>query len=928
MRKRFLRRIAAVGLSAAMAVSLLSGTGAVVNVSAEATSTADTTSKPLPFKELTAEQITEEMGAGWNLGNTFDGHTGLTPSETAWQNDKTTQELITAVHNAGFNSVRVPVTWGTMILEEEDAATGEITYSIDEAWLSRVQDVVDMAISEGMYVVLNMHHDGAMNETGYLGWVHLTEDPFDPIKNKFAGMWGAIAERFKNYDEHLIFESMNEVKPSDQSKWTIAQGMQRINELNQAFADTVRASGGNNEKRWLSVPGVYTNIGWITDEKNGFTLPADETEGSDNYFVAVHSYPNISSQSTALSVAKELSLMTEHFVSKGIPVILGEYGFGCRIREKDDETTAAEKEAIREYAHEAMVQLCKTAGIVSMLWDNNSQAWYGGGMSDSFKLFNRDTATVKYPRIMSAILRGINSNQTEMTVDNIYLPTGTEGVTIVPATDIALSEESVELVLGDSEVVTSTVSPADSNDPVVWSSDNTAVATVYNGKIVATGIGTTVVHAKSDSGSVTKDVAVTVTADTSAVACEAISCLTPPMEMQEGELFYLNATNDTEGSDAYLTYSSSNPKVATVNKLGKVVAVSGGITTITITASTGYSKSVTVKVKLTQPENGVYLGIHAYFVGSKYAADEVGEHITVEKNGTYTLTFDCDKDLSSVAKEAGVAGLNDGIGAIYIADASGKDNFKVCNIVYNSINVDGKELTITNTNPKSALKGKVFNTNDPINGFDGSVVSGVSVSTTEANVIVFDGMENPKKISITFTLSDMWFNGADAPVPVETVAPTQAPTQQPPAPTAPAPTSETEITVSKNVYTVNEDAKTVTYVAPEKKNVAKVTVPATVKKDGTTYKVTEIKKNAFKNNKKLTQITIGKNVKKIGANAFSGCTNLKKITIKSTKLTSVGKNAFKNINKKATIKVPKAKLKAYKKLLKGKGQGKKVKIIK
>ena len=151
MRKRFLRRIAAVGLSAAMAVSLLSGTGAVVNVSAEATATADTTSKPLPFKDLTAEQITEEMGAGWNLGNTFDGHTGLTPSETAWQNDKTTQELITAVHNAGFNSIRVPVTWGTMILEEEDAATGEITYSIDEAWLSRVQDVVDMAISEGMY---------------------------------------------------------------------------------------------------------------------------------------------------------------------------------------------------------------------------------------------------------------------------------------------------------------------------------------------------------------------------------------------------------------------------------------------------------------------------------------------------------------------------------------------------------------------------------------------------------------------------------------------------------------------------------------------------------------------------------------------------------------------------------------------------------
>lgn len=925
MKKNLWKKIVVATLCSAMVVSSMSSTKNIVTASAEKTTETDTTSKPLPFKDLTAEQITEEMGAGWNLGNTFDGHTAMTPSETAWQDDMTTQALITAVHNAGFNSIRIPVTWGNMI-QEREGVDGEKDYSIDEEWLSRVQDVVDMAISEGMYVVINMHHDGAMNETGYLGWLHLTEEPFEPMKEKFVGMWGAIAERFKNYDEHLIFESMNEVKPSDQSKWTIAQGMERINELNQAFADVVRASGGNNEKRWLSVPGVYTNIGWITDEANGFTMPIDDTAGSGNYFVAVHSYPTINSKSSALSAAKELSLMTDHFVSKGIPVILGEYGFGCCIRETHDEKTIAEKEAVREYAHEVMVQSCKTAGIVPMIWDNNSQAWYSGGMSDSFKLFNRDTATVKYPRMVSAILRGINSNQTELTVDNIPFPTGTEGMTIVPATDIAVDKDAVDLVVGASEKVTATVAPADSNDMVVWSSDNTAIATVYNGKIVATGIGSTVVHAKSDSGSVTKDISVTVIPDSSVAACKAISCATPPFEMQAGESFYLNATNDTEGSDAYLTYRSSDPTVASVNKLGKVVAVNGGTTTITIAAISGYSIDVTVKVKLTQPENGVYLGIHAYFIGSKYAADEVGEHIVVEKNGTYTLSFDCDKDLSDVAKKAGVSNLNDGIGAIYIADASGKGNFKVCNITYNSIDIDGTALNITNPGPKSALKGKVFNTNDPINGYDGSVVSGVTVNN---NIITFDGLENPKKITITFTLTDMWFEGAEAPVPVETTAPSPTPNAPISSPNVTAePEPEKEIVVSGGKYLIDEEKKVAEYVSPEKTKVSKVTIPATVKNDGKTYKVTSIGKKAFQDNKAVTQVAIGVNVKKIGANAFNGCKKLKKITIKSAKLTSVGKNAFKGIHKKAIIKVPKAKVKVYKKLLKGKGQSKTVKITK
>ena len=161
-------------------------------------------------------------------------------------------------------------------------------------------------------------------------------------------------------------------------------------------------------------------------------------------------------------------------------------------------------------------------------------------------------------------------------------------------------------------------------------------------------------------------------------------------------------------------------------------------------------------------------------------------------------------------------------------------------------------------------------------------------------------------------------------------------TQQPETPSAETPSAKipavgTTKTVGKAIYKVTKsDAKngTVTLLKLTSKNEKKFTVPAAVKIDGVSFKVTEIFPNAFKNNKKLKQVTIGKNVTKIGANAFSGDKNLKKISIKSTKLKKAGKRAFKGIHARCKIKVPKKKLSAYKRLLKGKGQKAGVKITK
>ena len=130
-----------------------------------------------PFRDLAADVIVEEMGTGWNLGNTMDGHTGFTPLETLWQPYVTTKELITAVHDAGFNTVRVPVTWGNMIDDENG-------YAINEMWMARVQEIVDYCVSQDMYCIINLHHDGA----DQAGWLRVGAEDIAPVQEKFAAV--------------------------------------------------------------------------------------------------------------------------------------------------------------------------------------------------------------------------------------------------------------------------------------------------------------------------------------------------------------------------------------------------------------------------------------------------------------------------------------------------------------------------------------------------------------------------------------------------------------------------------------------------------------------------------------------------------------------------------------------------------------------
>ena len=732
--------------------AVVEGTGATQTVSAQ-----------MPFRELTADEMVAEMGTGWNLGNTMDGHTGFTPNETLWQNVETTQELIKAVHDAGFNTVRIPVTWGTMI----DDANG---YAIDDKWMSRVQDIVDYCINMNMYVIINIHHDGAEQS----GWLRVGAEDLAPVKEKYAAVWTHIAERFKDYDEHLIFESMNEVVGPEDTIEGIVKDTQVIMELNQIFVDSVRATGSNNAVRWLSVPGRYTNITNMTREEAAFWIPNDTVE--NRLFVAVHHYDwlfglaeNTTSKTWNLanfnSIIQEMEKLVNKFTSQGIPVIMGEYG----AINKDNTVE-------RAYHLEGMNRLCQLSGVVPVYWD---QGWYDKTMTPdfSFTLFDRATLEETYPEVIDGILRGYFFDGKADLSDIVKEPT------VTPITDMGTYEGTVITTVG--EVVD--ISLADYvdksafNDVVMWkSADETIVAvnpdnsdkSVWAGNIHATGIGHTVITAYSRSGQAVLEIPVEVKAQEAAKACTDITLEQDSYEVIEDQYFYLNAAKAPTDSDAYLTYRSSNPEVATVSKIGKVVAKATGTTYIIISSSDGVSKVVPVTVKEAEIKAEMALALNVYFNDSdtSYFSNEYGQPITVSEDGQYTVKFDCATDLSSKATTAGVTGLNN-LTAIYIKDHSvtlgnaKKSPLVSCDIIYDEVKIDGNSYKVNMDAPKAAMKASgILDTNDPINSWDGSVIEEVTVTN---HVLNFTEVENPQVAEVTFTLSNLVFEegaaGVEAP---------------------------------------------------------------------------------------------------------------------------------------------------------------------
>ncbi len=266
-----------------------------------------------PGEDASATEIVDAMQPGFNLGNNLDA---VGPDETAWGYPRVTPEFLQSIRDYGFNSVRIPVTW-----DHHQEKSGD--YAIDEAWLDRVEEVVQYTLDEDMYALVNIHHDSWV-------WMADMETNHDEVMARYEAIWTAVAERFRDYPDTLLFESVNEPQFNDVDD---ATAFAHLDELNQRFHEIVRGSGGGNADRVLVLPTLYTN-----DEQDRLDALNATFDALDdpNMAATIHFYGfwpfsvNIAGYTTfdeevRRHIVDAYDRTHDAFVARGIPVVIGEW---------------------------------------------------------------------------------------------------------------------------------------------------------------------------------------------------------------------------------------------------------------------------------------------------------------------------------------------------------------------------------------------------------------------------------------------------------------------------------------------------------------------------------------------------------------------------------------------------------------------------
>lgn len=319
------------------------------------------------MRDISTLDLVRDMGIGINLGNTLEACpewykedwiaqcTEGKPKdyEKAWGSPEVTKEMIEGIAKEGFGVLRIPVAWSNMMAHDG-------TYTINAEYDARVHEVVDWTLECGMYAIINIHWDG--------GWVNEFPNAKEESMKRYTHMWEQIADSFKDYDDYLMFEAQNEELGWD-SIWNPwgdgtgkAESYALCNEVNQAFVDTIRSSGGNNPKRHLLISGYNTGIDRTCDAL--FKMPNDP---ANRMAISVHYYspagfaileddadwgkatPTWGSDQDYASLRSEMDMMKTNFTDKGIPVIIGEYG--CPTKNKEPESVRRFLSSVCEEAY-------------------------------------------------------------------------------------------------------------------------------------------------------------------------------------------------------------------------------------------------------------------------------------------------------------------------------------------------------------------------------------------------------------------------------------------------------------------------------------------------------------------------------------------------------------------------------------------------
>ena len=328
-------------------------------------------------KTYSLDELLSEMKIGWNLGNTLDAPEG----ETSWFQPVTTHEMLDKIHELGFNTVRMPVSWGLH-------TSGAPDYVIDEDWMDRVEEVVNYALDNDMFVIINSHHDN--------DFYFPSRDHEEETYNYIEKIWTQIAERFKDYDQHLIFQSMNEPRlAGTEYEWTVdfnnqdcLDAIDIINNCNQKFVDIVRASGGRNAERYL-LCAVYCGSGYFS-LRDPYKLPTDTAESK--LLISVHAYTPYDlamdgermdvrtfDDAARRSIDDVIDKNYEKFGKNGVGVIFDEMGITNKNNPYDRQDWAT-----------YFVAKAKSRGQVCIWWDNSNVT----AGNEAYGLFDRQNLEV------------------------------------------------------------------------------------------------------------------------------------------------------------------------------------------------------------------------------------------------------------------------------------------------------------------------------------------------------------------------------------------------------------------------------------------------------------------------------------------------------------------------------------------------------
>ncbi|WP_068505286.1 cellulase family glycosylhydrolase [Paenibacillus kribbensis] len=379
-------------LSLTLAITLLLSAFASVAAAAESDGQA-----PQATATRNMQSYVEAMQPGWNLGNSLDA-TGA--DETSWGNPRITQALIQQIAAQGYKSIRIPVTWDKHI----GAAPN---YTVDSAYMNRVEEVVRWALDANLYVMINVHHDSWM-------WVSSMEPKHDEVLARYNAIWTQMAQRFKDKPDKLMFESINEPRFTEGGTTNEAKANQMLQELNVSFHKIVRASGGNNATRPLVLPGLDTSPAQnkINELYNTMTKLNDP-----NLIATVHYYGywpfsvNIAGHTTFDNDTKNDIIQTfdnvyNTFVAKGIPVIVGEFGLlGF------DKNTGVIEQGEKLKFFEFLTYYLKEKKITGILWDNGQH-------------FNRTAYKWSDPELFNVIRASLKGRSSNAVSDLIHLKKG------------------------------------------------------------------------------------------------------------------------------------------------------------------------------------------------------------------------------------------------------------------------------------------------------------------------------------------------------------------------------------------------------------------------------------------------------------------------------------------------------------------------